>query len=74
MLEPHEQITNPSTLHLLTPKWLTARARSVSAERGHGIRMAFLAVFGFGFWAFIYFMLYRLLAYFRGVVEIGPLL
>jgi ABC-2 type transport system permease protein len=69
-----EQHPDPSTLHLLTPKWLTARARSVSAERGHEMRMAFLAVFGFGFWAFIYFMLYRLLAYFRGVLEIGPLL
>lgn len=74
MPEPLRQTPDPSTLHLLTPKWLTARARSVSAERGHGMRMAFLAVFGFGFWAFIYFMLYRLLAYFRGVLEIGPLL
>ncbi|HEY4217426.1 MAG TPA: hypothetical protein VGM67_09835 [Gemmatimonadaceae bacterium] len=65
---------DPSTLHILTPKWLTARARTTSAERGHGMRMAFLALFGFGFWAFIYLMLYRLLAYFRGVPEIGPLL
>jgi ABC-2 type transport system permease protein len=67
-------LPDPSTLHLLTPKWLTARARAVSNERGHGLRLAFLSVFGFGFWTFIYFGLYRLLLYFRGVAEIGPLL
>ena len=65
---------DPSTLHLLVPKWLTARARAVSGERGHGVRVLFLASFGFAFWAFIYFLLDRLLRYFRGVVEIGPLL
>ena len=65
---------DPSTLHILTPKWLTARARTVSGERGHGMRMLFLGLFGLGFWAFIYLMLYRLLVYFRGVPEIGPLL
>jgi len=65
---------NPGTLHLLLPKWLTARARAASGERGHGTRLAMLGVFGFMFWAFIYAILYRLLLYFRGVAEIGPLL
>jgi ABC-2 type transport system permease protein len=65
---------DPSTAHLLSPKWLTARARAVSNERGHGLRLALLGLLGFGFWAFIYVMLYRLLRYFRGVPEIGPLL
>jgi ABC-2 type transport system permease protein len=69
-----DRLPDPSTLHLLTPKWLTASARAVSNERGHGLRLAFLSVFGFGFWAFIYFGLYKLLLYFRGVAEIGPLL
>jgi ABC-2 type transport system permease protein len=68
------ELPDPSTLHLLTPKWLTARARGRSTERGHDLRMAFLALFGLGFWAFIFFMLYRLLGYFRGIAEIGPLL
>lgn len=68
------RLPNPSTLHLLLPKWLTVRARAVSTERGHGMRVAVLAVFGFLFWAFIYGMLFRLLRYFRGVQEIGPLL
>src|SRR5438477_11681992 len=67
-------LPDPSTAHLLIPKILTARARAASGERGSGIRLFFLAAFGLGFWAFIFFILYRLLRYFRGVPEIGPLL
>src|SRR6185295_20089138 len=51
-----------------------ARAVAVSRERGNGMRYFFLGIFGLLFWAFIYFMLFRLLRYFRGVQEIGPLL
>ena len=65
---------DPSLLHLLWPKWLTARARSFAEERGRGARFAILGVFGLLFWAFIFGVLYRLLVYFRGVLEIGPLL
>src|SRR6185503_13685968 len=65
---------DPSLFHVLWPKYLTARARSVSDERGRGARFAILGVFGFLFWAFIFGVLQRLLAYFRGVPEIGPLL
>src|SRR4051812_21135268 len=67
-------LPNPSTRHLLSPKWLTARAVAVSRERGNGLRYFFLGIFGLLFWAFIYLMLFRLLRYFRGVQEIGPLL
>src|SRR6478672_6124504 len=69
-----DALPNPSTGHLLIPKLLTARARAVSGERGNTMRWIFLGLFGFGFWAFIYLMLFRLLRYFRGVPEIGPLL
>jgi ABC-2 type transport system permease protein len=65
---------DPSLLHLLWPKYLTARARSLSDERGRGARFAVLGFFGLLFWSFIFGVLYRLLAYFRGVEEIGPLL
>ena len=68
------KLPDPSTAHLLTPKWLTARARAVARERGHGVRLSVLGLLGLGFWASIFFLLYRLLRYFRGVVEIGPLL
>ncbi|HEY4129313.1 MAG TPA: hypothetical protein VGM50_01755 [Gemmatimonadaceae bacterium] len=67
-------LPNPSTAHLLLPKWLTARARSRSMERGHTARMLLIGLFGAGFWAFIFVMLERLLRYFRGVPEIGSLL
>ncbi|HVE79844.1 MAG TPA: hypothetical protein VNA89_13325 [Gemmatimonadaceae bacterium] len=67
-------LPNPSLLHLLGPKYLTARARSPSEERGRGARAALLGVFVFGFWAVLFAVLYRVLAYFRGVQEIGPLL
>ena len=67
-------VADPTTLHLLAPKWLTARARSRSTERGHTARVVLLAIFGAAFWALIYLMLFRLLRYFRGVQEIGPLL
>jgi ABC-2 type transport system permease protein len=65
---------DPSLWHLLWPKWLTARARSLTEERGRGARFAILGFFGLLFWSFIFGVLYRLLVYFRGVQEIGPLL
>ncbi|HEX8725070.1 MAG TPA: hypothetical protein VF737_06780 [Gemmatimonadaceae bacterium] len=67
-------VADPSLFHLLEPKWLTARARMLAGERGRGARFTVLAVFGALFWSFVYLVLYRLLHYFRGVEEIGPLL
>jgi ABC-2 type transport system permease protein len=67
-------LPNPALLHLLGPKWLTARARARSGERGRVARTALLAALGILFWGFIFGVLYRLLVYFRGVQEIGPLL
>ena len=69
-------LPNPSTRHLLVPKWLTARARAAGTgeDRGRNLRLIFLALFGLLFWAFIYGMLHQLLKYFRGVPEIGTLL
>ena len=59
---------------LLSPKLLTARARARAKERGRGARTAILACVGTVFWLFAFGVLHRLLAYFRGVPEIGPLL
>ncbi len=67
-------LPNPRLLHLLTPKVLTARARSVSDKKGRGARVTLLAVIGALFWVLIYELIYRLLFYFRGIPEIGPLL
>ena len=65
---------NPALLHLLLPKWLTARARASADERGRGARITILSVVGILFWTFVFAVLYKLLVYFRGVEEIGPLL
>jgi ABC-2 type transport system permease protein len=67
-------LPDPPLLHLLLPKWLTARARAASGEKGRGARFAILGFVGALFWAFIFGVLYRLLTYFRGVEEIGALL
>jgi ABC-2 type transport system permease protein len=67
-------IPGPSLLHLLGPKWLTARARATAGERGRGVRLLVLGAFGFAFWGVVFAVLFRLLRYFRGVPEIGVLL
>src|SRR5256714_12910733 len=67
-------LPDPGLLHLLLPKYLTARARALAGERGRAARWIVLGAFGLAFWAFIFAMVFRLLRYFRGVQEIGPLL
>jgi ABC-2 type transport system permease protein len=80
MLEPHDAHRgldarpDPSLLHVLWPKYLTMRARGTGEKRGRGMRIALLGFFGLFFWSFIFGVLYRLLLYFRGIQEIGPLL
>jgi len=59
---------------LMSPKWLTARARAVTGERGRGARWVVLALVGIVFWAVVFGLLYRVLSYFASVEEIGPLL
>src|SRR3954462_3941402 len=65
---------DPSLLHLLWPKYLTARAPAPKDDRGRGARIVVLGIFGLLFWTFVFGVLYRLLVYFRSVQEIGPLL
>ncbi|MGI9043496.1 MAG: putative ABC transporter permease subunit [Gemmatimonadaceae bacterium] len=66
--------TGPSFVHLLYPKWQSMRARAVKTNSGALGRGVALGVVGLAFWAFIFAVLYRLLVYFRGIPEIGPLL
>ena len=67
-------VPNPGLLHLLLPKYLTAKSRALAGERGRTARWLVLGIFGVLFWGFIFGVVYRLLKYFRGVQEIGPLL
>ncbi|MDB4884535.1 MAG: hypothetical protein JWL95_3301 [Gemmatimonadetes bacterium] len=65
---------DPPLALLLRPKWLTARTRTMSNERGRTARFVLLGAMGLLFWAFIYTVLYKLLVYFRGVPDLGPFL
>ena len=65
---------DPSLELLLLPKWLTARSRTMSNERGRGARFTMLGGIGLLFWGFIFTVLYKLLVYFRTVPDLGPFL
>src|SRR5688572_17702168 len=69
-----EVIGGASFLHLLAPKWQSMRTRATKKQTGAAGRGAILGVVGLLFWGFIFAVLYRLLVYFRGIPEIGPLL
>jgi ABC-2 type transport system permease protein len=61
--------------HILGPKWRTARARFRQERQAGGPgKAAILAVTALVFWGAVFGVLSRVLAYFRGVQEIGPLL
>ena len=69
-----EAVAGPSFLHLLWPKLQSMRARATRKDSGAAGRFGALAIIGVAFWGFIFAILYRLLVYFRGIPEIGPLL
>ena len=59
---------------IVAPKWRTALARTRAAQQDRGGRAVLLGTVGVLFWLMIFGVLYRVLRYFRGVAEIGPLL
>ena len=63
-----------SGLCLLRPRWLALRGRWQRAERGERRRGAVLGALGLVFWAAIFAFFARVLAYFQGVPELGPVL
>jgi len=68
-------VKQPSLRHVLQPKWRTAlqRLREERSRGGPG-KLLLLVVVSLAFWIFVYGVLYRILRYFRGVEELGPLL
>jgi ABC-2 type transport system permease protein len=67
-------VIQPSLWHVLQPKWRTALQRlREERARGRG-KLVALAVVGVAFWLGTFGVLYRILKYFRGVEELGPLL
>ena len=69
-----EALVTPSFVHLLTPKWQSMRARAMKKEKSSAGHIVMLGLLGVTFWAVIFTVLFRLLSYFKGVPEIGPLL
>lgn len=63
-----------SILHLLSPRWQSSRARASQGERGRTARWALLGLLALLFWSFAFGAMHRVLSYFKGVPEIGPLL
>jgi ABC-2 type transport system permease protein len=68
-------VKQPSLWHVLQPKWRTAlqRLREERSRGGSG-KLLTLVLAGVGFWLGVYGILYKILKYFRGVEELGPLL
>ena len=65
----------PSLRHVLQPKWRTALQRvREERDRGGSGKLLILALVGLAFWTGVYGVLYRILKYFRGVEDLGPLL
>jgi ABC-2 type transport system permease protein len=67
-------VKQPSLAHVLQPKWRTALQRLREERSGGTGKIAILTVVGLAFWAAVFGVLYRVLKYFRGVEELGPLL
>ena len=72
--QPSPGASRASLRTLISPKWMTARARAAQGERGRVARWAVLGVVGALFWGVAFGLLYRVLRYFAGVDEIGALL
>ena len=66
--------TSPTLLHVLSPKFLSAKARPLGRTESKSGRLILFLVIGAVFWMFVFGMFYRLLKYFRGIPEIGALL
>jgi ABC-2 type transport system permease protein len=68
-------VTQPSLWRVLEPKWRTAlqRVREERSRGGSG-KLLLLTIVGLLFWLGVYRLLYKILTYFRGVEDLGPLL
>jgi ABC-2 type transport system permease protein len=66
-------LTRPLLL-ILTPKWRSALTRLRQERSTSGSRAVIIGTVGFIFWVGVFGVVYRILRYFRGVEEIGPLL
>ena len=59
---------------ILRPKWRSILARLHRKRSEVGARTVLLVLLAVGFWTAVFGVSYRVLKYFKGVQEIGPLL
>jgi len=67
-------VIQPSLWHVLQPKWRTVLQRVREERAGGGGKLVMLLTVGLLFWLAVFGVLYRMLKYFRGVEDLGPLL
>jgi ABC-2 type transport system permease protein len=67
-------VRQPSLAHVLQPKWRTWLQRLREERSGGGGKVVILIAAASGFWIGVYWIIHRILLYFRGVEELGPLL
>ena len=65
---------SPGLMHVLSPKFISAKARPLGKTENRSGRLILFVLIGAIFWVFVFGLLYRLLKYFRGIPEIGALL
>lgn len=65
---------SPGLFHVLSPKFLSVKARPLGKTENRSGRLILFVLIGAIFWVFVFGLLYRLLKYFRGIPEIGALL
>jgi len=51
---------SPSLMHLLSPKWLSAKARPLGKTENKAGRLVLFFIVGAVFWVFVFGLLYRL--------------
>jgi len=68
------ELPSPSLWHVLSPKFISAKARPLGKTENRSGRLILFVTVGGVFWLFVFGLLYRLLRYFRGIPEIGALL
>ena len=61
-------------LLLLTPRYHAIKNRLTRLAPGDGLKTTVLGLLGFGFWAFLYGISFKVLTYFRAIEGLGDLL
>jgi ABC-2 type transport system permease protein len=67
-------MTSVSLTNILAPKWFTVCARVRQQRDSRHSKLLLVGGVALLFWGIVFGVLYRVLIYFRGVEEIGPLL